>query len=63
MAKSSVVHATFVVERTLNATPAEVFNAFADQPRAVMPAVSARPAGNFARSFLLPPANWAACRA
>lgn len=24
MAKSSVVHATFVVERTLNATPAEV---------------------------------------
>jgi uncharacterized protein YndB with AHSA1/START domain len=30
MAKSSVVHATFVVERTFNATPAEVFNAFAD---------------------------------
>jgi hypothetical protein len=30
MAKSSVVHATFVVERTFNASPAEVFNAFAD---------------------------------
>jgi uncharacterized protein YndB with AHSA1/START domain len=30
MAKSSVVHATFVVERTFEATPAEVFNAFAD---------------------------------
>jgi uncharacterized protein YndB with AHSA1/START domain len=30
MAKSSFVHATFVIERTLRATPAEVFNAFAD---------------------------------
>jgi len=30
MAKASVVHATFVVERTFAATPAEVFNAFAD---------------------------------
>ena len=30
MPKPSVVHATFAVERTFDATPAEMFNAFAD---------------------------------
>jgi uncharacterized protein YndB with AHSA1/START domain len=30
MTKRSVVHATFVIERTYDATPARVFKAFAD---------------------------------
>ena len=31
MTERSVTHATFVIERTYHASPARVFNAFADQ--------------------------------